>query len=137
MTHEKEINRWSRCSDGTRVWFKGKGEWSLTIAPSWRPSVIYIVDDEWAKLRKAREDGIQLQHRQGNTGYHDVDLTDWECTNPEDWRIKPKKPEYEWQWLHQYLNGTWDITNEFYTKEPLGRGYLRLVKYEPSKRERR
>ena len=52
----------------------------------------------------------------------------------DDYRNRPEETVYEWQWIHQYIDESWDITPKYHTEPPLGRGYLNLNKYEPSKR---
>jgi len=58
MKHEKEIIRWAKCPEGTEVWYKKKcGKWNLIDGPSWSAMVSYIVNDEYAEIRKAERDG--------------------------------------------------------------------------------
>jgi hypothetical protein len=54
MTHRAEIERWAKCPDGTGVWVQREngGEWTLKIIATWNPDRIYIVDDEYAEVRK-------------------------------------------------------------------------------------
>ncbi len=53
MIHEKEIQRWATCPDGTKVWWKDNlRDWLLTANASWNKRDNYIVDDEYAELRK-------------------------------------------------------------------------------------
>ncbi len=65
MTHEKEIQRWSTTPDGTGVWYRYKNDtkWDKLNAAQvgWHDWCIYIVDDEYAELRKARMDGKVIQ----------------------------------------------------------------------------
>jgi hypothetical protein len=55
MTHEKEIKRWAECPDGTKVWYRDTKdkEWDLIEYAAWDDaSSVYIVDDEYAEVRK-------------------------------------------------------------------------------------
>ena len=101
MIHEKEIKYWAKHPDGTKVWHKYTHEdklWELEEFTYWKKDEIYIIDDEWAKLRKAQVDGktIQMLDRGSN-----IDLPkDWWKTSfykiyktgsPNNYCIKPKK----------------------------------------------
>ncbi len=99
MTHEHEIKYWAEHPDGTKVWARPQSEdWLILGIPGWAPDVMYIVDDEWAELRKAQADGamIQMLDRGSN-----IDLPkDWWKTSfykiyktgsPNNYCIKPKE----------------------------------------------
>ena len=90
MTHEKEICYWARHIDGTPVWVRLKDEWKLQKIPIWITNAKYIVDNKWAKLRKAQIDGKQLQYNYIDEGWTNEYFT---LANLNDrlskWRIKP------------------------------------------------
>lgn len=92
--HINEMERWAKAPDGTRMWFKDGDDldWDTTLMPFWAESCIYIVDDEWAELRKAQADGKQLQVYQNMVKWVDDKLSysDLETSTPEHWRIKPE-----------------------------------------------
>ena len=90
----KEIKRWAESPDGTKVWGKCSkdGKWYTHDNPPFWPICDYIVDDQWAELRKAQIDGRQLQMKNAKGDWYDArlgyDVLDY--TSPESWRIKPE-----------------------------------------------
>jgi len=60
--HKNEIIRWAT-SDIERVWQKAyiEDEWTLTESPSWCDFYAYVVDDEYAEIKKAYIDGRTVQ----------------------------------------------------------------------------
>ena len=90
-----EMNRWAKAPDGTNLWRRRldeeSDEWTLHNDVTWNAWFIYIVDDEWAELRKAQTDGKQLQINYGS-GWKDLELNDdrMENTSYRNWRIKPE-----------------------------------------------
>ena len=143
MKHKNEIIRWANSSDGTKVWARGVGSdtsWKTVSCPGWFKSGIYIVDDEWAELRKAQADGKQLQHKAFDTGIFTNNYlceTTMETTYTEDWRIKPDEPIYEWQYIR------YDEASDMFqftvhkTEEEASIISDTIYKYEQSKRERK
>jgi len=116
MTHKDEIIRWAKCPDGTKVWRKDKldGEWQNFKAFEWRPDHIYIIDDEWAELRKAQIDGKQLQVKSKyECKWIDVELSSYDInhSDPKYWRIK-SEPVYEYQWIPKDKEPVWCWNNE-------------------------
>ncbi len=101
MTHEKEIQRWSTTPDGTGVWYRYKNDtkWDKLNAAQvgWHDWCIYIVDDEYAELRKAEADGktIQISNR------NQTIWSDWSKPGYSEgvinYRIKPEDIYY-YQW---------------------------------------
>ena len=92
--HGEEMKRWAEAPDRTKVWHKMKAadSWALDGAPAWLHDILYIVDDEWAELRKAQIDGKQLQIKLDGE-WVDADLSDGylpEVVTPDRWRIKPE-----------------------------------------------
>ena len=134
--HRDEIVRWANSKEGTSVWYKpmGYSDWFLSDSKgiSWDKDTLYICNDNWANLRKARADGKQLQ-RISNTGeWLDTKLASQPSHSTEKWRIKPRI-ELEWQFIKQDGMGGYCFTN--YMTELQARGHQQdLVKYEPSER---
>lgn len=99
MRHKEEIVRWANSPDGTKVWEKLNSGWHLSTYPAWSPNVPYIVDDEWAELRKAQADGKQLQYCDIYNKWVDrvLDVSYMNTTSSSilsRWKIKPE-PVYE------------------------------------------
>ena len=139
--HHKEICYWAEHPVGTRVWVKDgvDSKWYLLEShPDWFKSFIYVVNDEWAELRKAQIDGKQLQFKNIDYTLEDYFLDN---TLVSDWRIKPEEPEYEWQWICKDKQGYFSITEHHYSDEIFElmefMDWEIFEKYEPSKRERK
>lgn len=136
--HKDEIIRWANSHEGTRVWNKGPASrWQLIDNPRWTKDTKYIVDDRWSELRKAQEDGTQLQRFDGEVWFTCA-LRDYAVANdtPKEWRIKPK-PVYEYQWvIHHTINDRFQFTEYMTEEETEGANYI-VKRYEPSKRIRR
>jgi len=83
MKHEKEIKYWAEHAEGTLVFYKKEGvegEWeTLHDKISWAPECEYIVDDEWAELRKAQVNGKKIQK------LHKSDDLEGYNSLPDDW----------------------------------------------------
>lgn len=90
--HWKEIRRWAESPEGTQLLCgcedMGRG-WVLTSVANFREEAIYIVDDEWARLRKAQADGKQLQYKDEYGNWVDRELTEslTKETCLRSWRI--------------------------------------------------
>jgi len=114
--HKDEIIRWANSPEGTMVWYKDFGHWIITDNPSWDSGTLYIVDDEWAELRKAQADGKQLQRFSGTWVDEDT-LNMGTFEEPKYWRIKPEGV-YEWQWIimNNDSNSYW-VTAGYFTSE--------------------
>ena len=138
MTHEAEIQYWSKHPDGTKVWLKSSKdtEWQITYLPRWGSDTIYIVDDEWSELRKAQADGKQLQTKLTNK-WEDAELTIdvLDVLAVSDWRIKPE-PIYEYQWIYKRDDGRFSFSAMFYTYEEAKKDSIFIEPYKPSKRIR-
>ncbi len=105
MTNEQiknEVSRWIN-ADRPKVWYKSKNvrEWTYTVGPpSWDAEATYIVDDEWAELRKSAYDGFTIQWRYTeDEKWEDIeDISSLEYilyVEGDAWkvyRIKSKKP---------------------------------------------
>ncbi len=90
MTHEKEIKFWAEHKDGTKVWVKFDDTgWKLENFPCWMSANMYIVDDEWAKLRKANADGAIVQYKSTFGGWLDRKKDWWK--NDFHFHIKMEK----------------------------------------------
>lgn len=114
--HKDEIFRWLNSPDDTKVWInknQGRG-WYLYASKTincWYDEHSYIVDDEWAELRKAQADCKQLEFN--ITGNEWICKTlmiteDTKIENISKWRIKPEEPIYEWQWIYPYTKANSD-----------------------------
>ena len=143
MKHKNEIKRWADCNEGTKVWHQHRSgmTWSLSTIPNWYEGCNYIVDDEWAELRKAQADGKQLQYKEDLDLWKDTTFTN-EDTNTllGRWRIKTDEPEYEYQWVIKNSIGRFDITTKFGTvndKPFINDAWTYVELYLPSKRERK
>lgn len=153
MTYKKEVIRWANSPDGTRVWeyfpIPNKQWIRITHGMFLSPNTKYIVDDEWAYLRMAQEDGKQLQLYSGTDGrgmpvWKDNTLSDmFECASvsvPDDWRIKPEPETEEWQWVMKDLTrGEFFITTSYFKDAEeisLTGNYETVEKYEKSRRVR-
>ena len=149
MTHKDEIKYWAEHKNCTDVWAKefNEQDWELVkhYKINWSCKVCkFIVDDEWAELRKAQADGKQLQRQSNFKDWEDDTLryADMKYTTPKDWRIKPEEPVYEYQVIYKIgRKGIFHITSEYHKdKEEFTekRGELIFIgMYEPSKRERK
>jgi len=149
-TQKEEIGRWVNSPEGTGVWINkqhGNG-WFLHSDKSmncWYPEFLYVVDDEWAELRKAQIDGKQLQLNptfSKNGVWMDKKLTDDRMSfdTPKQWRIKHDEPVYEWQVILKRDNDSFWMSNDWYTEEEAVKHFKNsyIVKmYEPSKRIRK
>ena len=125
MKHRDEIIRWAKQDVRKNVWFRteSSSKWDLIGNPAWSDNKIYIIDDEWATLRKAQIDGEKIQRKTIDNKW--VDCVG-ECAFTEnifnsvtDFRIKPDVPEYEWQWIYQdAATGRFVLTETYYTEKP-------------------
>jgi len=142
MKHSREIIRWAESPDGTKIWIKNKNfkEWTLKYHAMWNPESTYIVDDEWAEIRKAFIDGktieLKFDEEWGCSVITNVQKFDGDGI--ELYRIKPDEPVYEWQWI-RCAEGVYHITNCFYStvKEIQSKHNYDWTKFKSSKRERR
>lgn len=62
MKHEKEMIKWAKSPDNTAVWYNTKTAdgWERIFAPGWHSEYVYVIDDEYANLRKAGSDGKEI-----------------------------------------------------------------------------
>jgi hypothetical protein len=127
MRHQKEINRWARQPDGTKVWQKmGGGNWVGITSPSWYPSEIYIVDDEYAELRMLEIDGAVIQSKlvsqseYGSCYSKDAEWNeDFEILYNipvEYYRVKPKE-YYDYKFLIKRKNSERNFITRMYYKD--------------------
>ena len=91
MTHANEIKRWADCPDGTKIWYKTpiSTTWSTIEYPSWTERVKYIVDDEYAELRKAHTDGKQIEFQSMSGVWWCMENPSW-IEESSKYRIKPE-----------------------------------------------
>ena len=145
MTHKDEIKYWAEHPDETKVWWRGIDDidWMSSDKPLWTDRHIYIVDDQWAELRKAQADGKQLQFCIYDE-WTDSTLTLGEIRSAmsgvvSDWRIKQKEPVYEWQWIFKDIDkDKYYMTTCFYTEKGINADFKQkpIERYEPSKRKK-
>ena len=89
--HKKEMVRFIEAEQGTKVWRKdesNKYKWVLLDYPSWIEESNYIVDDEYAEVRK-------FYHDNGYCYFNDeksFNLSFW--GNIEEYSTEPTKPKY-------------------------------------------
>ena len=142
MTHKEEICYWAEHPDRTKLWSRSKNgdKWLIVQNPSWRDDYVYIVDDEWAELRKAQADGHELEYRTSRGEWvDDVDLQllyILDGDNVNNWRIKLEKPVYEYQWITKHAD-KYRMTEEWHTEKEAYNLFGYAEPYEPSKRERK
>ena len=116
------------------LWYYSCGTWrkqdSIIYEDTW--DIQNIIEDKHFEIRKANALGtpIQCKHKVGKWDWHDTD--DFGVFQDQyEFRIKPKEPVYEWQWLHTDANG-FTTLSDFLTAP-----YDNLwTKFEPSKRLR-
>jgi hypothetical protein len=114
----KEIQRWSK-DPKMNVWLKPRrdsAKWILVDKPiSWTSDGIYIVDDEYAEVRKAYYDGKTIQRFMYGE-WKDCTLEPlWDETLPGSLRVKPLKDEVVCQWIIQVDNPKESgFTDEFF-----------------------
>jgi len=117
---KKEFNKWLEAGR-PQVWVKDLGdptdEWDTTSYPKWMEGITYIIDDEYAKIRKAFYDGEVIEWRfAGEQMWYRL-LKDNFYKFVNEYRIKPKEPVYEYQWIGQFDNGRYIFTEEWYTED--------------------
>jgi len=152
MTNEEIKREFERWIDTGRplVWIKNlnnpTSEWITISNPTWREKITYIVDNQYAEIRKAFYDGKTIQFKIYN---EERPWVDWGSEEEPDYkcyydiRIKPKEPVYEYQWIGQFDNGQYRLTEEWYTKNErclVEQAYNNLKNWDvflPSKRERK
>lgn len=148
MTHKDEICRWSKCKDGTKVWYRVKEskdkKWRKIRVPSWKEHNYYVIDDEWAEIRKQFIDDKSKVLVKSNKSWIVTELDNVSefgkgCYTVEKYKIKP---ECLYQWIYREKGNTnYRITSCHYkTKEEalkvIGKGVeVEVIPYEPSKIE--
>lgn len=92
--HRNEIIRFANSESGTKVWFKyANMDWGKIKIPTWyEDNHAYIVDDEYASLRKESIDtGRPIQVKDSVTGKWVIPSYELEFTLPlENYRLKPE-----------------------------------------------
>ena len=77
--HKNEIHRLADAEAGTHVWLRSKdnNQWYLDKALAWLDTYHYIVDDEWAEIRKFFIDNNFIWFLRGRewVRIHSLDLT--------------------------------------------------------------
>lgn len=116
MTHKTEIKRWANCPDGTKVYFKSSNEnrWSVSSTPLWKEENIYIVDDEWAELRRAIIDGKTVEFNHSVDGWVSTENIGFKV---ENYRIKPDVAEVIYYYQYETLTKNKVIIISYYVTE--------------------
>jgi len=62
--HKKAIVWLYKQPKGTKIWFKRdeNSEWKLVRYPTWNENYKYVINDEYAELRKAVANGKTIQY---------------------------------------------------------------------------
>jgi len=90
----KEVIKWFyEQPEGTKLWAKSKlcDEWCLTDTPYWYNYHTYIINDEFAELRKAIADGKEIEYLTNDNKWVDLNTKDPSYDfylTPEHYRIK-------------------------------------------------
>ena len=98
--HRDEMIRFANREEGTEVWYKhgSMTEWNKSDAPRWSNDTTYVVDDEYAELRKESIDtGRPIQVSSDNgTGWITITQPTYiKFILPlEDYRLEPEEFEY-------------------------------------------
>lgn len=99
--HEKEIIRWAKSPEGTKVWFKlhdYDDKWRLEESRvKWSEDVDYVVNDDYATIRKAQIDGKIIESTINS-------LNDYGCS----WGDPKKDPNVVWTDIHSKKPNFWD-----------------------------
>jgi hypothetical protein len=130
----KEIQRWSTAPT-MDVWLKPRqdsGKWILVDKPiSWTSDGIYILDDEYAEVRKAYYDGKVIQKFENNDWIDCVFEPQWDTSPPENFRVK-RDTEIVYQWIIQVNNPEENgFENEFFLTGLMGEDEVK-EKYKDS-----
>jgi len=149
MTDEQikaEFNRWIESGrPDVWMWFEKVNRWETVSKFSWDKDTFYVVDDEYAKIRKQFiDDRTKIEYRQDETKKwrttECIDIESFTCilyNKPRCYRIKPEEPVYEWQYATIIgVNGTWYLSS-YKTDEEIKEQTGNWVKFEPSKRIRK
>jgi PAS domain-containing protein len=104
MTWEREIKYWAEHPDGTGVRHKtADGKWHRHGTVHWLENITYIVDDEWAELRKAQADGKDIYFKRD--GKYIKQAEDWwknefydavHYTDLDEYEIDVEPEKKEW-----------------------------------------
>ncbi|HIP15554.1 MAG TPA: hypothetical protein EYG74_08700, partial [Sulfurimonas autotrophica] len=98
--HRDEIKRFADTEIGTKVWYKAKDRfrWVNTANPTWKEDNEYIVDDEYAELRKESVDtGRPIQMYNPVSSKWETPAFELDFDAPiENYRLKPKEEEFKY-----------------------------------------
>lgn len=91
--HKDEIIRWANSLEGTKIWHNSNGTWSRVSSVNWKKTTKYIVDDEYAELRMAYADGMEIQiYSKYGSEWKDWKTPDWSLP-ANAYRIKLYEPK--------------------------------------------
>ena len=122
--HKEEIIRWANSPRSTRVWYRGiRFHWYPLANPTWSEASHYIVDDEFAEIRKQFiDDYSKIQtviegvwEKVKSHIYHNSleNFTKMLEANPTKYRIEPTT-ETRWQWLCKDDENNYKVTTSRY-----------------------
>ena len=110
-THSAEMHRLADAEAGTKVWYKQKilGAWKIVIQPRWKKDGYYIVNDEWADIRKAIVDGKTIEYKYSKSKWVDSTREVEELGSDarytiEYYRIKPDVVEETFYYQYEKLD---------------------------------
>ncbi len=134
MTHKNEILKWADCPDDTAVWTRGLRDekWTKIDAGriSWAPSQHYIIDDEYATVRKGvvdkKEIYVKTQGGESSTRIHNPHFT----RPASDYSVGPF-PNKSWQWLfYSDASDAFEVTCHLSSKDTINMGIDKNPNYQ-------
>ena len=107
--HSDEIHRLADAPQGTKIWYRAKlnGTWVLSNNYNWQEGCFYIINDEWAEIRKAMIDSkvIEISNKKiWSNSLNSVTDMGLDGISIKDYRIKPDVVEpvyYQYERLYQ------------------------------------
>ena len=107
--HRAEMHRLADAPQDTKVWYKGTTDkgWTLSAFVRWNCNSTYIINDEWAEIRKAMIDGkvIEISNKKiWSNSLNTITDMGLDGISIKDYRIKPDVVEpvyYQYERLYQ------------------------------------
>ncbi len=132
MVHEKEMIRWAKSKEDTRVWYQiiGRKNWRSLSSPAFSKDCRYVVDDEFAEIRKAFIDGEKIQMKilwaNNCSDNFNREWTDYDTDASNNingsyngtkaiYRIKPRIVKKYKVAYHTGSMENWEISSKYYT----------------------
>jgi hypothetical protein len=153
--HKEEIIRWANSPEGTKVWVREEDmdEWFTTLHPSWYNGSKYIVDDEYAEVRKALAVGktTQVLNADGHWYYvPEGETPSWNLP-PSSYRVKTEEQEETKcdgkldeptkntkivkEWMYIGLDREWYTSDNLMTDEEADSYFSTGLSHKPTGRE--